>query len=230
MKSKRKAAKSQNKRRHPKGWVKIQAPPNLDEMFQSWIDCEEPNCGWCFMCNGPIRSAADLIEGTNFHNCEAGRRFEEKTRPAEVTESTRKRSARTVAKASKSERDRSSLALESQVGVFWWFNGRMILEATPLSQAERYAESLIHGKGHVDRWAELQADGSVPSDVEYDRIPRGRVSYDAVRDQFLVLRDRCIPMKAIRQVISTLHLPKDKVVVAGDPHYRCPRCMEKGTE
>jgi hypothetical protein len=109
-------------------------------------------------------------------------------------------------------------------------NFNKLLEATPLSQAERYAESLIHGKGHVDRWAELQADGSVPSDVEYDRIPRGRVSYDAVRDQFLVLRDRCIPMKAIRQVISTLHLPKDKVVVAGDPHYRCPRCMEKGTE
>jgi hypothetical protein len=61
-------------------------------------------------------------------------------------------------------------------------------------------------------------------------MPQRRAYFNKFLDQFLVLRDRCIPMKAIRQVISTLHLPKDKVVVAGDPHYRCPRCMEKGTE
>jgi len=65
---------------YPPDWVPIQVPSNLEEMFQNWAECDEPNVGWCLMCNGPIRSVDDLIPGTNFHNCESGRAFEEQTR------------------------------------------------------------------------------------------------------------------------------------------------------
>ena len=68
---------------HPKGWVPIQAPPNLAEMFQHWSECKEPNVGWCLMCDSPIRSADDLIPGTSSHNCETGRALDEKIRAAE---------------------------------------------------------------------------------------------------------------------------------------------------
>jgi hypothetical protein len=57
-------------------WVSIQAPEGFEEMINAWLQCEEPNIGWCFMCNGPIRSADELIEGSGTHDCDAGRGLE----------------------------------------------------------------------------------------------------------------------------------------------------------
>lgn len=93
---------------------------------------------------------------------------------------------------------------------------------------ERYGDLRIHAKGHIDYWAELQAAGTVPNDIPYEEAPRGRVSYDALNDSYLLLRDRCIPAKEIRKLISTLNLPKAKVVIQFDSHYRCSRCMKVG--
>lgn len=58
------------------GWVPIQFPDNLDQMFQNWSDSEELNVGWCLLCDQPIRSAADLIPDTSTHDCSAGRALE----------------------------------------------------------------------------------------------------------------------------------------------------------
>jgi len=170
---------------------------------------------------------ADLIPNTNTHNCEAGRALEEEIRLAQAAESNRKRSARGVSPASRAEQIRS-VAREPEVGIVWFLDGRLIIESTPVSCAECYADSLTHPKGHPGYWAELQAAGFVPSDLEYDEVPRGRAGYDTVQDQFFIYRDRCIPTKAIRQIIRTLRLPKAKVVVSLDQHYRCPRCMKEG--
>jgi hypothetical protein len=58
-------------------WVPISLPPNLEEMFDAWLEHPGPNVGWCLQCNGPIESESDLIEGTNTHDCKQGRLFEE---------------------------------------------------------------------------------------------------------------------------------------------------------
>ena len=79
-KSSRRSPMSEGKQQYPADWVPIQASPNLEQMYQNWIDCDEPNIGWCLMCNSPIRSADDLIPGTSSHNCEAGRALEERIR------------------------------------------------------------------------------------------------------------------------------------------------------
>lgn len=79
-----------NKGQHPQGWVPIQAPTNLEEMFQHWVESEEPNVGWCLMCDSPIRSEADMIPGTNSHNCEAGRQLDERIRAAEAADQSHK--------------------------------------------------------------------------------------------------------------------------------------------
>lgn len=67
-------------------WVPIRIPHNLEEMVAAWVRCEEPNIGWCFMCNRPIRSADDLINETATHDCERGRRLEEQARATEEAE------------------------------------------------------------------------------------------------------------------------------------------------
>lgn len=79
----RRSPKLLRKQQYPDDWVPIQAPPNLEQMYQSWIECEEPNVGWCLLCDSPIRSADDLIPGTNAHNCDAGRSLDEKIHAAE---------------------------------------------------------------------------------------------------------------------------------------------------
>lgn len=75
---------SRRKQQHPADWVPVQTPPNFEEMFQRWIECEEQNVGWCMLCDAPICSADDLISDTNTHNCAMGREFEEKIRLAEA--------------------------------------------------------------------------------------------------------------------------------------------------
>lgn len=67
-------------------WVPIQIPHNFEEMVTAWVRCEEPNIGWCFMCNRPIRSADDLINETATHDCERGRRLEEQIGATEEAE------------------------------------------------------------------------------------------------------------------------------------------------
>jgi hypothetical protein len=60
--------------------VPVQFPPNMMEMLDNWESCVEENVGWCLLCDGPIRSAQDLIENTNTHNCPAGLRLESRPR------------------------------------------------------------------------------------------------------------------------------------------------------
>lgn len=57
-------------------WVPIEFPPNLMEMMEAWITSTEPNIGWCFLCNCPIKCANDLIPCTNTHDCPEGRALE----------------------------------------------------------------------------------------------------------------------------------------------------------
>lgn len=180
------------------------------------------------LCDAPIRRADDLIPDTNTHNCAAGRELEEQIRLAEAAASNRKLPVKPTKRRSRRDSSSSNSAQEPMVGIFWFFNGKLIVDTTLLSQAERYADALTHPKGHPCCWAELQAAGSIPFDIEYDDIARGRVTYDTVRDQFVLFRDPCIPMKTIRQIISRMHLPKDRTVIALDPHYRCLHCMKRG--
>lgn len=39
----------------------IEFPENIDEMLDNWASCPDENIGWCLLCDGPIRSAQDLI-------------------------------------------------------------------------------------------------------------------------------------------------------------------------
>lgn len=82
-KSRSRSARSLVKQQYPPDWVPIQVPPNLDEMFVKWIESDEPNIGICLQCGELIRTEADLIPGTPFHNCTEGRSLEEKARKAE---------------------------------------------------------------------------------------------------------------------------------------------------
>jgi hypothetical protein len=52
---------------------RLEIPDNIDEMILNWASSSEHNIGWCLLCDSPIRNEADLIPGTQTHQCGAGR-------------------------------------------------------------------------------------------------------------------------------------------------------------
>ena len=63
---------------------------------------------------------------------------------------------------------------EGCVGIFWIYDGRLIIHSTPLSRAEPYGDVLTHATGHIDYWTGLQERGAMPIEVEYEEPPRCR--------------------------------------------------------
>jgi hypothetical protein len=117
---------------------------------------------------------------------------------------------------------------EARVGIFWLYDGRLITDSTPLSQAEPYGDVLTHATGHIDHWTALQERGAIPIDVEYEEPPRGRVGYNAKKKEFFLLADRCIinDAGAVQKIITALHLPDDTEPLP-DFHYQCTTCLKR---
>jgi hypothetical protein len=117
---------------------------------------------------------------------------------------------------------------EPSVGIFWYFDDRLLTDCTPLSQAEAYGDCLTHPRGHLRYWTLLQRNRVVPVDLEYEEPPRGRVLFDRRRDRFLLLADACILRRRdlVRQIMARMHLPAAKTDIDRDAHYRCKeKCL-----
>ncbi len=112
------------------------------------------------------------------------------------------------------------------VGIFWLVNGALLIDKTPLSEAESYGNCLNHPRGHVEVWRQYQQGGKVPLDMEYEKEPRGRVMFYMLTESFTSLADACILKRKslIAKIKKVLHLPK-RIIVDADPHYKCFRCL-----
>jgi len=69
-------------------------------------------------------------------------------------------------------------------------------------------------------------NGTVPSETEYEELPRGRVMYNGKTCQFILLADRCILKRKtlVMQIKKEMGLPKN-TEVGRDSHYRCFACL-----
>jgi hypothetical protein len=115
---------------------------------------------------------------------------------------------------------------EPEVGIMFLVGNKLIFDSTPLSQAGRYADHLIHEPGHIGCWAELIKSGKVPN-RDYEEFPRGRVAYNTTTDTFTLFADKCILDRKVivRKIWSRLHIPPKKTKTDTDSHYRCYRCL-----
>jgi hypothetical protein len=97
-----------------------------------------------------------------------------------------------------------------------------------LADAEPYGDYLGHGTSHIDHWSVLQLRGQVPREVEYEEPPRGRVGYNKVKREFVLLADQCIlgNLAAIELIIKALGLPEG-TRLSSDVHYRCADCLSR---
>jgi hypothetical protein len=117
---------------------------------------------------------------------------------------------------------------EPQVGTFWLYGKRLILVGTPLAKAEGYDKYKNFPRGHLHYWAELQRDGSLPRETEYEKPPRGHVLYSTITQELTLMTDRCIlrNKRLVSKIMNELSLPENTNVIT-DSHYRCAKCMEK---
>jgi hypothetical protein len=130
------------------------------------------------------------------------------------------------------EEETMTARLQPKVGIFWLMGKRLILDASPLSEAELYGDCLTQRNSHIDYWTAQQRLGTVPRDIEYEEPPRGRVVFDTKADRFMVYADRCILAKepVVSRILKEMNLPRGQTDVQTDGHYghyKCFRCLEQ---
>lgn len=117
------------------------------------------------------------------------------------------------------------------VGIFWRVDGILVIDRSPLEEAEPYGDCRTHAAGHYERWQEWQALG-VPSlraigypksiaTTEYDDWPRGRIVYEVVPQRFVLYADRRLQKPEIIAALKrAFGLGDAEVFVRSDLHYR----------
>ena len=115
---------------------------------------------------------------------------------------------------------------EPCVGIFWLYDGTLLLDRSPLSEADPYGNHLTHPRSHNDVWETWKGIDKVPAEVGYEEPPRGRVMFDRTSKTFTLLGDRCILRRkdVIAKIRTELNLPKGTKLGA-DSHYRCYKCL-----
>jgi hypothetical protein len=130
---------------------------------------------------------------------------------------------------SQGARMRNKEQQEPCVGIFWFFDGKLIIDTTPLSKAEPYGDHLGHPISHIDYWTKLQREGVVPPESEYEENPRGRVGYDKREERFWLRADRCILQKKalVSRIMRVMNLSSSKTQTEKDDHYQCEVCLRR---
>ncbi|HMG84817.1 MAG TPA: hypothetical protein VK574_03700 [Terracidiphilus sp.] len=117
---------------------------------------------------------------------------------------------------------------QSLVGIFWLIGDRLILDTSPLSEAEPYGDCLGHRTSHIDYWTAQQGLGTVSREIEYEEPPRGRVVFNTRTQRFALYADRCILKRqaVVERIMDTMHLPTSHTNIGTDGHYKCSKCLE----
>jgi hypothetical protein len=125
------------------------------------------------------------------------------------------------------------LTASPAVGIFFVYENRLLIEGTPVEVAQPYGDFMGHAKGHPAFWADLQGGGTVPTDVEYDEVARGRVGFSVKEQMFQVFMDSCIMKNEdiVGQIARYLNLPPEaRVSPRLDSHYTCPSCNKSRSQ
>lgn len=114
-----------------------------------------------------------------------------------------------------SDRDMTPL-----IGPFFFYGGRLLARPIPWSAGERRADKYDDSLGHAELYDQLFPNGG-----EYMDFPRGRVIWDAAKEESILYMDRCISARPneVEEVRRAFQVDRSRV--EHDEHYICPQCM-----
>ncbi len=116
------------------------------------------------------------------------------------------------------------------VGIFWSIDNTLLLDRSPLAQAELYGDCLTHPDGHYEQWERWRRLGirqlrrlgypTIITTTEYEAWPRGRVVYEKPKAQFIIYADRRLHAQAIvSALVAAFGLVDQSWRVMADAHY-----------
>ncbi len=117
------------------------------------------------------------------------------------------------------------MARIEKVGIFFFINGEILMDAVSLKHGEPYGEALQHGS-HYEYWESLVPKNNIERKFKaraYDAFPRGRVLFFTEKKTFILYSDRCLMKPKILNRIKDSFCLKD-AVIESDEHYQCSRC------
>lgn len=119
-----------------------------------------------------------------------------------------------------------------RIGIYWVHDGRVVGHSCLLDEAEVGIPGLLDSPfTHIDAWPSVRAQNRLPSHLEYDDLPRGRVMYQRDRNKWVVYGDGellgCSSQQgptpagsAVRQAIADLFgFEPGDAIWRHDPHY-----------
>lgn len=107
---------------------------------------------------------------------------------------------------------------DSLIGPFFVKGNKIIARPISWSQGERRLDKYDSSLGHAELYDQTFRYG------EYMDIPRGRVIWDASREESIIYLDRCIAARPdmVAELISLFQA--DAYRLEYDEHYVCPGC------
>ena len=116
-----------------------------------------------------------------------------------------------------------------EVGLFFVVGGKAFAYGAPYTEVP-----VARGVPHVHRGAlpvlaAVAPDRAVPTGMEYDEAPRGRVTYSDASRKFTLFADKCIikDKRALGKIMGEFGLSAANTNVLPDDHYRCPGCVKR---
>ena len=111
------------------------------------------------------------------------------------------------------------------VGIIYLVGDDLWIDATPIARAGNFGDFAFHERYHCQYWEQLVKQRAVP-DTEYERFPRGRVSYNRQSGKFIFLADRCIlsDKSLVAAILLQMNLPVRRTQTGIDNLYRCFSC------
>lgn len=108
----------------------------------------------------------------------------------------------------------------ADVGIFWWYQGQLLIAAVPLAHGVDDGLFVNGPYDHLTTWPSIRRPHPPLRHVEYEELPRGRVLFAKDDQRFYVYMDQVLFTRAIQEVILTaFHLPRVQTQFRTDLHY-----------
>jgi hypothetical protein len=111
------------------------------------------------------------------------------------------------------------------VGIFWAFDGRLIIDGVGLDEAAENGGLKIYPGTHESLWLQYQSIMVVPMGLRQESLAKGRAIFNIVGDRFSLYADPHILRDAnmLDRIGKHLNLPAE-TNIEPDSEYRCQDC------
>jgi len=114
--------------------------------------------------------------------------------------------------------------MESKIGIFWYFESKLIVYAEDISSVKPLEGFLDVDMSHYEFWDAVKEEDPSKQRFEYEDIPRGRIVMNSESNEFIVYGSRkVIENPSFRKLVfQEFQLDEGQTRFKQDFHYEDP--------